>query len=431
MFENERLKKNAEQKELENKLDTANKIQSDLRLQLEVLETKKNQLLIDIEDISSGKKITRFIEDRVKDERYINSLGIISWIRKDFEELDFLLKQQWDSKRMTDLQRIEVKTVFQVDRIILYIDDLDRCDVSLVIRVLEAINLLLAFPLFVVIVGVDPRWVNKALSNKYEVFLTEDKKVDNESPLFKEMGRQATSYDYLEKIFQIPFVLKPMDKTGKDKLIRSQLEQHLATAQAIMKPIVEADIESADDIPGSKSQVDSEKSGVVHAKDQFDHKEKNEVLFENPQTERLQITEEEIKFMQAIDFLIGDSPRTIKRYINIYRIIRTHKSFDQESKDLTEQYFSAMILLAVITGTPEQAGHFFKTLEAYDNTAMFEKFINTHAASQKKVADFRSVFLKLSGFLESESGRKIGRLKIRDFKRHTSLIGRFSFRSLE
>jgi KAP family P-loop domain/TIR domain len=431
LIENERLKKNAEQKELENKLDTANKIQSDLRLQLEILKTKRNQLLIDIEDISSGKKITRFIEDRVKDERYINSLGIISWIRKDFEELDFLLKQQWDSKRIADLQRIEVKTVFQVDRIILYIDDLDRCDVSIVIRVLEAINLLLAFPLFVVIVGVDPRWVNKALSNKYEVFLTEDKKMENESPLFKEMGRQATSYDYLEKIFQIPFVLKPMDKMGKDKLIRSQLEQHLATAQAIMKPIIEADIESADDIPGSKSQVDSEKSEVVHEKDQFDHKEKNEVLFEKPQTERLQITEEEIKFMQAINFLIGDSPRTIKRYINIYRIIRTHKSFDQESKDLSEQYFSAMILLAVITGTPEQAGHFFKALEAYDNTAMFEKFINTHAAAQKKVADFRSVFLKLSGFLESESGRKIGKLKIRDFKRHTSLIGRFSFRSLE
>ena len=46
-----------------------------------------------------------------------------------------------------------------LERIILYIDDLDRCPEERVVEVLEAVNLLMAFPLFIVIVGVDPRWV--------------------------------------------------------------------------------------------------------------------------------------------------------------------------------------------------------------------------------------------------------------------------------
>ena len=42
-----------------------------------------------------------------------------------------------------------------LSRIILYIDDLDRCDPERVIDVLQAVHLLLAFPLFVVVVAVD------------------------------------------------------------------------------------------------------------------------------------------------------------------------------------------------------------------------------------------------------------------------------------
>lgn len=48
-----------------------------------------------------------------------------------------------------------------VERIVLYIDDLDRCPPKRVVEVLEAVHLLLAFPLFVVVVGVDVRWVSR------------------------------------------------------------------------------------------------------------------------------------------------------------------------------------------------------------------------------------------------------------------------------
>jgi hypothetical protein len=46
-----------------------------------------------------------------------------------------------------------------IDRIVLYIDDLDRCSTETVSQVLDAVHLLLALPLFAVVVGVDPRWL--------------------------------------------------------------------------------------------------------------------------------------------------------------------------------------------------------------------------------------------------------------------------------
>ena len=44
-----------------------------------------------------------------------------------------------------------------IERIVLYIDDLDRCPPERVVEVLQAVHLLLAFELFVVVVAVDAR----------------------------------------------------------------------------------------------------------------------------------------------------------------------------------------------------------------------------------------------------------------------------------
>ena len=73
----------------------------------------------------------------------------------------------------------------------LYIDDLDRCSAKDVVKVLQAVNLLLTFKLFVVVIGVDGRWLEASLSSHYDRLLR--------SPV-----------EYLEKIIQLPFVLRPM-----------------------------------------------------------------------------------------------------------------------------------------------------------------------------------------------------------------------------
>jgi hypothetical protein len=50
-----------------------------------------------------------------------------------------------------------------IERIVLYVDDLDRCPPQRVIEVLSVVHLLLALDLFVVIVAVDSRWLQRSL----------------------------------------------------------------------------------------------------------------------------------------------------------------------------------------------------------------------------------------------------------------------------
>lgn len=447
---------NATREALKTKLQQAQVVQTNLRTAIEELESKKTQLKIEVTDIASGKKIVRFIEGRVSDERYMNSLGIISWIRKDFEELDFLLKQQYDAEKREELNKEFIPDIFKIDRIILYIDDLDRCDVAIVVRVLEAINLLLAFPLFVVIVGVDPRWMHNALEIKYAQMLRsgQEKATDARQMNLPETGNPATSYDYLEKIFQVPFVLKPMDRTGKENLIRSQLqnkppagkekerEKEEEKEDGLLHKVKDQEAEDAatgadaagtlntGKTPGELQEAVNKAREIAAAKAREEEdKKKKEDATTKPVLESLLIAGEEVSFMQAIGFLIGDSPRTIKRYINMYRIIRTHARFEFTDDNYLEHYYAAMVLLAVVTGSPDEAPVFFDRIRSFDEEKTFRDFFTKNPDILKKDSA-KSNELKTA--LEKDKQVKLlQEISIKKFNKNISLISRFSFRHLQ
>ena len=92
-----------------------------------------------------------------------------------------------------------------IDRIVLYIDDLDRCSSEQVVEVLQAVHLLLALDLFVVVVGVDPRWLLRSLRREYRSDAD-----DGAQPTGQDRWWETTPQDYLEKIFNIPFALPRM-----------------------------------------------------------------------------------------------------------------------------------------------------------------------------------------------------------------------------
>src|SRR6185312_2766521 len=101
-----------------------------------------------------------FVTERAATDEYRQHLGLISTVRKDFEQLVSLLKD-WRVNGGDEDGRPGI------DRIVLYIDDLDRCSPRQVVDVLQAVHLLLALDLFVVVVGVDPRWLLRALRDQY------------------------------------------------------------------------------------------------------------------------------------------------------------------------------------------------------------------------------------------------------------------------
>ena len=160
---------------------------------------RKQRIKAQIDEFDPAKQMTSWLEDRGKHANYTESLGIVHRIHNDLKTLSEYLES------LTDDQ-------MPVERVILYIDDLDRCEPERVVEVLQAVHLLLAMPLFIAVVAVDPRWLKRCLELGYSDLLVNNEGRTSSARKRTSAGSPSASpYDYLEKIFQIPFRVRPMD----------------------------------------------------------------------------------------------------------------------------------------------------------------------------------------------------------------------------
>ncbi|HEU4507460.1 MAG TPA: P-loop NTPase fold protein [Pyrinomonadaceae bacterium] len=210
--------------ELQAEVNALTKTILDAENEAKSIRTEITDLENQISNTTASTILGEFIEDRAAASDYRRHLGLLALIRRDFEKLRDLFDQQ----RLEEKRGQETHHQNRINRIILYIDDLDRCGPKRVVEVLQAIHLLLAFPIFVVVVGVDARWVTRSLQESYEWLRLEDdddgKRETNDDP-DERSERGATPHDYLEKIFQIPFWLAPMGETQCQTFIEGLTEQ--------------------------------------------------------------------------------------------------------------------------------------------------------------------------------------------------------------
>ena len=148
------------------------------------------------------KQLSSFLNERVQADDYRRRQGIIALVRRDFERLSTLMKA-WRTGEAERPQNVE-----PIDRIILYVDDLDRCTPQQVVQMLEATHLLLAMDLFVVVAAVDSRWLLRSLEVHYERLLDDSGREPTDD------YRLSSPQNYLEKIFQIPFAVRAMEEDG-------------------------------------------------------------------------------------------------------------------------------------------------------------------------------------------------------------------------
>ena len=281
---------------------------------------------------------------------------------------------------------------YRIDRIVLYIDDLDRCPPKQVVDVLQAIHLLLAFELFVVVVGVDVRWVRHALRKHYPEMLDEDPD-DQKSDGKRETRwtRAATPRDYVEKIFQIPFWIKPMEPGDSEKLFKGLIpDAQLAPIPTAEKTLSSAQftagstsptIDSSPDSSAEKNEItqgvetETDRTGlagssVKHQTDQSkgphgDELKATEFDF-SPASLLLDLNERNL--MVAMGNVVGKSPRTVKRFVNIYRIIKAGLDAKRlaafnGTNGRKAEYPAVLVLLSVAHGQPELTPTFFRALK--------------------------------------------------------------------
>ena len=324
----------------------------------DIADRELRQSQMELERIEKGGLVGQFIERRSASEDYRRHLGIVALVRGDFNELTTLVQSYNTSDAAGE------PTGIGLSRIVLYIDDLDRCPPERVVEVLQAIHLLLAFKLFVVVVGVDARWVTYSLKEQYKGMLvgSSRERADGNGS-----GKPASPYDYLEKIFQIPYWITPMNDGSSRSLLRSLVP----TAG---KPI-RRDGESADKSLAAPNLPSAKSDGPRSAPKPDDPKVKEAVEnYRGPQRSdapptrvtaaaaveprALEIGAEEADAMQELAGLIGRSPRSVKRFVNVYRLLRAALPYDElalfsGSAGPTARFRPAMLLLAFAVGLPE------------------------------------------------------------------------------
>ena len=294
----------------------------------------------EIDDIRSGRRITRFVEDRAASADYSPYLGLIALIRRDLEQLRRLLRESQAAERP------------QIDRIVLYIDDLDRCPAAVVVQVLEAVHLLLAIDLFVVVVGVDPRWLFRSLTWHYaNQFGSDGSNPSQEGP----EAWTTTPQNYLEKIFQIPLAIPQMQSEGFKALMSTLLEVRPTEQQSGEQP----DDEISDN--ASETTDTGESTAIASAAAQQTAPPTVEL-----QLERLQIWPGELEFLHTLAPLVS-TPRAAKRLSNTYRLIRATLSARELARFVSKEgasgdYQAVLLLLAVMIGFPTVADDVFRAL---------------------------------------------------------------------
>jgi len=403
-------------------------------------------------------RLNRFIRDKIVDGDYAKHLGIIANVRRDFEELAEFMSKSQDA----DTVRREAKTLQAVyddevgrlgldrlvseglltpderesikakpvvsreeirtfHRIILYIDDLDRCPPNKVVQVLQACHLLLAFPLFIVVVAVDARWVSRALLKQYSGLIEFDQLgngVSNE--IDRDIGATASPRDYLEKIFQVPYWVRRMrgeastayaieligdvaepeevevthetegtDETEPEETLEQSGKHEIERVEAVNadegesrpEQLTESEgrgegpgtekegpsaeqIEQADEIEGVSSEEGAEVEDSAETPSAEDEAEEID-----PNPKGLLLEPAERDFLSQMAPYAGQSPRTVKRFVNVYRLLRTAIPSQElralvGNKGESLSYRAIIAQLAIVTGAPTLADRYFEVLES-------------------------------------------------------------------
>jgi hypothetical protein len=374
----------------------------------------------------SGRgRVLRFVRDRVADGDYAKHLSFVATIRKDFEELSRLMTadpdqaEEAEAVRAAHQARIEqlieqnkdlldeaeqrkMRETFAVEdvapavfeRIVLYIDDLDRCPPDQVVTVLQAIHLLLTFPLFVVFVAVDVRWLRESLIKRYPGQLGH-----------YDADARATASDYLEKIFQIPYWVRPMGLENTRAILHDRMGPEEPENVS-----VGAAVAITPGTPSGKTPTTARKPST---------KATEKALDEPPRAVSLRLTPNERRFINDMAAILDGLPRRTLRFINTYRIIKG--SLGGRELDLLEQRgFKALIALLAIG------------IVAEDDFPRIVGVLRTQAGSDKPLnAEGVLATLNVEHSVARDRVRRglgiAGDVSSADFADYCTLAARFSF----
>ncbi|MFM2062804.1 MAG: hypothetical protein RLZZ507_2474 [Cyanobacteriota bacterium] len=317
-------------KEIYSKREEAEKQLVDKQQEIEKLKLQVERQKERIGLTAQYTSLLDFVNKRLDENSYQKLLGIMHQIQDDLQDLSDHLT--YIPGHTNPEKRKILKPLFPRGpaRIVLYIDDLDRCPPDKVVQVLEAVQLLLNTEIFIVVLAIDDRYIGRALEHNYRGVL--------------KRGGTPSGVDYIEKIIQLPYRMRPISKEVTESYLQSLLDieekakietpkiaetpKITETLEITETPKITETLEKLNQVkvetaPHERKENQIDKSAAIK-KDQ-DMKKVEKAKYEsntNPLVTVQKFTAEEFQWISECCQHVDLTPRTAKRLINICKIIK-------------------------------------------------------------------------------------------------------------
>jgi hypothetical protein len=316
----------------------------------------------ELASLTPGRILVNFADQRSTE--YGRRLGLLGQVRKDLENLEGSILNNNRRLLAGEVPPEEERSDdVPPNRIVLYIDDLDRCPPAKVVEVLEAVHLLLAFELFVVVVAVDSRWLSSALVDR--LVALQPRAADPDQP---------TTHDYLEKIFQLPFWVQPLASDGRKALVHGLLAGSVRASHQDTGP----------------ARGDS--NGGLRVGPEEEELAKQMLLTFGteirPDTSPLLLEPADLALFESLAPLLGDTPRRVKRFVNSCQLLYAMAPPLTSGTGVDSERARVALLAAICDGSVGIAGRLLDGIEA------------TRSQSGAPVAASNPEPITLSGFVQ-------------------------------
>ncbi len=205
-------------------------------------------------------------------------------------------------------------------KLIVFVDDLDRCQTDCIARVLDAIRLVMSIPNVIVMIGIDYRIAFKAMENYYKEL---GDKVRDKSEIAR---------DYLGKIIQLPV-----------RLIRSspaEMQQYIE--KRLFPDAIVAEIAEKEPLTGVTTGGDSEGIGLDREETMAESIEKEGDMIKPVETAEPKSVEEILKDTTIERDMFSDlaqrfnftNPRQLLRLRNSYRFLKVMDSEEKYDREI-------------------------------------------------------------------------------------------------
>jgi len=224
-----------------------------------------------------------------------------------------------------------------------------------------------------------------------------------------------SAFDYLEKIFQVPFHLQQASDSNVKLMLRNlTFSLNIEDSQGVFHKIEE-----------NEKSIKLREIGKIDLRSLSSEENVNQPVQRVQEHLELSLTEAEM--IQGMSGVLGNNPRTIKRYVNIYKIVRAHEGLTYQGEQESSEFLIIMFLLALSTGRFRKLA---KGMHKYlkDDTKMNESFSNFFLNVEGDTPEITLLKQQLDQIVKDlDRKNDLYMAKNANYRHHNEFIRRFTF----